>query len=77
MPLTAPEFLKPHLAQPVAILGGGASGEGVRALLAALGEHVVFSPGFASFDLLRHYEDRGDQFERLAREVGARAASLR
>ena len=37
MPLTLPPFLQPLLAQPVAILGGGVSGEGVRALLTALG----------------------------------------
>src|SRR5882672_2873249 len=37
MPLTPPAFLAPLLARPVAILGGGVSGEGVRGLLAALG----------------------------------------
>jgi len=37
MPLSAPDFLQPLLAKPVAILGGGVSGEGVSALLAALG----------------------------------------
>jgi UDP-N-acetylmuramoylalanine--D-glutamate ligase len=37
MPLVTPDFLKPALARPVAILGGGVSGEGVRALLTALG----------------------------------------
>src|ERR1019366_5706655 len=37
MPLTPPAFLQPLLAQPVAILGGGVSGDGARALLAALG----------------------------------------
>ena len=45
--------------------------EAVRraAELAAPGEHVLFSPGFASFDMFRSYEDRGDQFERLARDL--------
>lgn len=40
------------------------------------GEHVLLSPGFASFDMFRNYEDRGDQFERLVRSLSA-APSLR
>ena len=43
---------------------------------AGRGGAVVLSPGFASFDLFRNYEDRGDQFEQLVREL-ASAASLR
>ena len=48
--------------------------EAVRraAELAAPGEHVLFSPGFASFDMFRNYEDRGDQFEKLARDLASR-----
>jgi len=43
MPLTAPEFLRPLLNAPVAVFGGGASGEGVLALLGKLGvPGVVF-----------------------------------
>lgn len=41
--------------------------EAVRAAAAAAqpGEHVVLSPGFASFDMFRGYADRGQQFVKL------------
>jgi UDP-N-acetylmuramoylalanine--D-glutamate ligase len=38
---TAHEFLRPHLARPVAILGAGESGQGAALLLAALGARSV------------------------------------
>ena len=57
----------------------GTLDEAVRraAELAAPGEHVLLSPGFASFDMFRNYEDRGDQFEKLALQPGMAAADLR
>ncbi len=47
------------------------------AACAGPGDHVLLSPAFASFDMFRSYEDRGDQFERLVREqiLAAPAAS--
>ena len=41
--------------------------EAVRAAFAVArpGDHVVLSPGFASFDMFRGYEDRGLQFEKI------------
>ena len=37
---------------------------------AAPGDHVLLSPGFASFDMFRGYEHRGDQFEQLVNRLG-------
>lgn len=52
--------------------------EAVRraAELAQPGDHVLLSPGFASFDMFRSYEDRGSQFESLVRNLGTPATSL-
>ena len=35
------------------------------------GDQVLLSPGFASFDQFRNYQDRGDQFEAIVRELAA------
>lgn len=36
---------------------------------ATAGDHVLLSPGFASFDLFRGYDDRGAQFEHLVNSL--------
>jgi UDP-N-acetylmuramoylalanine--D-glutamate ligase len=42
---------------------------------AVTGEHVLLSPGFASFDMFRNYEDRGEQFEQFVNNLGATSLS--
>jgi len=41
MPLVIPRFLQQRFAQPVAVFGGGVSGQGVSQLLTALGVRGV------------------------------------
>jgi UDP-N-acetylmuramoylalanine--D-glutamate ligase len=52
--------------------------EAVRraAELADSGGHVLLSPGFASFDMFRNYEDRGNQFEDLVLKLGSPVTNL-
>jgi UDP-N-acetylmuramoylalanine--D-glutamate ligase len=37
--------------------------------LAKQGDAVLLSPACASFDLFENYEDRGDQFKQLVRQL--------
>ena len=43
--------------------------------IAHRGEHVLLSPGFASFDQFCGYADRGAQFEKLVQGLGAHAVA--
>jgi len=36
---------------------------------AATGDTVLLSPGFASFDMFRGYDDRGNQFESIVEKM--------
>lgn len=53
----------------------GTLAEAVRraAELAPRGGHVLLSPGFASFDQFRSYEDRGEQFEKFVHQLGSQS----
>ncbi len=44
--------------------------------VATPGDHVLLSPGFASFDMFRSYEDRGDQFEQRVQNLTASAPKM-
>ena len=70
---TSPELASHCVASRVAHSSCPSLAEAVRraAELAPAGGHVLLSPGFASFDQFRNYEDRGEQFEQLVRELPA------
>jgi UDP-N-acetylmuramoylalanine--D-glutamate ligase len=53
---------------PHAVCGSLADAVRAASEAAAPGDQILLSPGFASFDMFRGYEDRGDQFEQLVRE---------
>jgi len=57
------------------VCGSLADAVHAAAATARRGDAVLLSPGFASFDMFRNYEDRGRQFEQLvrARRAGPRA----
>lgn len=64
--------LADHLAQlRVAATRCGSLAESVRgaAAIARPGDHVLLSPGFASFDMFRGYDDRGKQFRQLVENL--------
>jgi UDP-N-acetylmuramoylalanine--D-glutamate ligase len=70
---TSPELAFHASASRIAHSTCASLDEAVRraAELAPRGGHVLLSPGFASFDQFRNYEDRGDQFEKLVHALGA------
>jgi UDP-N-acetylmuramoylalanine--D-glutamate ligase len=75
---TAPELASHCATFRLAHTTCGSLAEAVRraAELAAPGDHVLLSPGFASFDMFRSYEDRGDQFEQRVQNLTASAPKM-
>jgi UDP-N-acetylmuramoylalanine--D-glutamate ligase len=75
---TAPELAAACQASGVAHVACHGLAEAVHEAAAAArpGDHVLLSPGFASFDQFRNYEDRGNQFELLVNNLGV-SATLR
>ena len=49
----------------------GSLDEAVQAAFATAGsgDHILLSPGFASFDMFRGYDDRGHQFESIVEKL--------
>ena len=53
------------------VTASGSLDEAVRAAFAQAtpGDHILLSPGFASFDMFRGYDDRGLQFESIVEKL--------
>ena len=68
---TAPELAYQCAAAGIPHTTCGRLSEAVHlaAQIAPRGGHVLLSPGFASLDQFRNYEDRGEQFEKLVRDL--------
>jgi len=68
---TAPALAAALAGTGVAHTVAGSIEEAVRGAAAAApaGGDVLLSPGFASFDMFRNYEDRGERFERAVHEL--------
>lgn len=54
---------------PASACGSLEQAVGSAFALAVAGDHVLLSPGFASFDMFRGYDDRGRQFTRLVEKL--------
>ena len=68
---TAPELAGHFRVQQVPATRCASLAESVQgaAALARRGDHVLLSPGFASFDMFRGYDDRGKQFRQLVENL--------
>jgi len=58
-----------RLAVPVAVCDSLRAAVGQAREAATAGDDIVLSPGFASFDMFKGYDDRGRQFESIVAEL--------